>query len=61
MLESALTPENMIGTVYGDEVSTLMNAGWTLDIENSMLLAPEALGAAEGFEAADLLVLLLFF
>ena len=42
----------MINTVYGDEVATLMNSGWTLDIENSMLHAPQVLEPAAGFTEA---------
>ncbi len=45
-------------SVFGNEVGDLMSRGWTLDIENSMLWAPEA---AEGEEAVDLLFLLFLF
>jgi hypothetical protein len=49
---SPLTPENFINaegaeTVFGQEVSQLLNLGWTPDIENSMLVAPEALEGGE--------------
>ena len=56
---SDLTADNMVGHIFGDEVSELMNSGWTLDIENSTLLAPEslepALGWGEVYEGADII------
>jgi hypothetical protein len=45
-------------TVFGTEVGQLMNLGWSLDIENSMLWAPE-LGAGE--DAVDALFFFLLF